>query len=182
MKQIVDHVFLGDSSDARDFLQRDYFTSAWTNPGNITGVINCSGFDPRAGKPQVENYYAPEARARLGIPFDIEYYWLNLTENSPIDRGTAERVVDFIDGHLARGGNVLVHCVAGLQRSPSIILAYLLSKGTPLMDGLHVIEGKKGGNIYPTMPMLRSIAKLHLDGRRVMDKDIARFTRMYRQS
>lgn len=28
MKQIVDRVFLGDASDARDFLQRDYFTSA----------------------------------------------------------------------------------------------------------------------------------------------------------
>lgn len=39
-----------------------------------------------------------------------------------------KRAVDFIDGCLANGGHALVHCAAGISRSATAILAYLVAK------------------------------------------------------
>ncbi len=37
-----------------------------------------------------------------------------------------ERIADKIHEHLSRGGRVMVHCVLGVSRSTSLILAYLM--------------------------------------------------------
>ena len=39
-----------------------------------------------------------------------------------------DRTYDFINRHISRGDNVLVHCMAGVSRSASIILNYIIRK------------------------------------------------------
>mmetsp|Transcript_17478 Transcript_17478/g.29039 ORF Transcript_17478/g.29039 Transcript_17478/m.29039 type:complete len:213 (-) Transcript_17478:212-850(-) len=37
-----------------------------------------------------------------------------------------DRAIDFIDGALSRGGRVLVHCVAGVSRASTLVIAFLM--------------------------------------------------------
>jgi protein tyrosine phosphatase len=46
----------------------------------------------------------------------------------------------FIDEALASGGKVLVHCMAGCSRSPTIVAAYLVSKGMPLENAMCLLR------------------------------------------
>lgn len=180
MKEIIDHVFLGNSTDATGFIERDFKKREWVNPNNVIAVVNCTGLKPyQDNEKEVENYYDDKQRKKMDIPYKIDYLFLNIFETSKITREMADNIIKFIEKNIICG-NVIVHCVAGLQRSPSVILVYLLSKGIPFIEGLHLIEERKGANIYPTLPMLRSIAKLEIDGKTVHDDVITRFTKNYR--
>jgi len=154
MKEIVDRVFLGDIHDAEAVIKGESV--------GVTGMINCT-MHP----------------VMISSRANIDVLMLYLNENSHIDRQMADKIISFIGAQIDNGGNILVHCHAGIQRSPSVVLVYLLSKGIPFLDGLHLIEEKKQGNIFPTPSMLRSIAKLRLDGKKVTDREISRFTRSY---
>lgn len=53
------------------------------------------------------------------------------------------RVVAFVDDHLSRG-RVLIHCVAGISRSPSLALCYLHEKeGWSLEEALARIQARR---------------------------------------
>jgi hypothetical protein len=54
-----------------------------------------------------------------------------------------ERVCDAIDATLASGGQVLVHCMASLSRSPCFLLAYLMrSRGLSLLDATVLLKSR----------------------------------------
>ena len=58
---------------------------------------------------------------------------------------TISQILEFIDSRLKRGVPVLVECVAGVSRSPSAILAYMVHR-----DGLTVDEAlERLRSIYP---------------------------------
>ena len=48
----------------------------------------------------------------------------------------APRAIQFIHSALSSGGNVLVHCVNGRNRSATIVLGYILEHSSELMDSL----------------------------------------------
>lgn len=53
-------------------------------------------------------------------------------------------VVDEIERQLESGNRVVVHCLAGQQRSPTVIAAYLVAKcGYSLLDAITYIRSKK---------------------------------------
>lgn len=53
-------------------------------------------------------------------------------------------VVEQIHEELQKGRRVIVHCLAGQQRSPTVIAAYLVAKcGYSLPDAIHYIRSKK---------------------------------------
>nr|MDO8109083.1 dual specificity protein phosphatase [Candidatus Sigynarchaeota archaeon] len=91
----------------------------------------------------------------------IDYLKLNLREETEIDDAMANSVIQFIEAHVSKRRNTLVHCQAGMQRSPAIIAVYLLSCGCQLFDALNIIK-KKTGIPIATEPMLRSVAKLKI--------------------
>jgi len=57
-------------------------------------------------------------RTRLVIPV-LDAAGQNLLRHFPVAKG-------FIDSAISNGGTVLVHCVAGASRSPSVVAAYLM--------------------------------------------------------
>ena len=108
MIKILNGLYLGNRESARDL-------NLLVERG-ITEVVNCAE--------EIPNYHA----ARLN------YLALNLRDPDPTFFRHVERTCVFIDSARQNGRAVLVHCLAGISRSPSVILAYLCYLGSPLEE------------------------------------------------
>src|SRR5438094_6475192 len=74
---------------------------------------------------------------------DFRYYHLKLTDPDPEFHEYIEAICRFIrQGR--RAGSVLVHCAAGLSRSPAAILAYVCSRGKRLEEALDLLRDRLG--------------------------------------
>jgi dual specificity MAP kinase phosphatase len=100
--EIIPNLFLGDSSVSanRDELQRR----------GIKRVINVS--------------------VDLPTPFeDIQYMRIPIHDNNNVSiKQYFQETFKFIDAGLKAGEGVLVHCFAGISRSPTIVFAYLMKR------------------------------------------------------
>jgi protein-tyrosine phosphatase len=55
-----------------------------------------------------------------------------------------ERALDFLDCHLAAGRPTLVHCQAGISRSATVILSYLITrKGMSLREAFLLVKERR---------------------------------------
>lgn len=117
MWRIARNLYLGDRKDAHD---RELLTGL-----GVTHVINCAR--------EVPSWY----------PTDFRYLCLRLTDPDPEFHESIETFCKFI--HKGRkAGGVLVHCAAGISRSPSVILAYLVWRGKPLDEALDLLAERVG--------------------------------------
>jgi len=74
---------------------------------------------------------------------DFRYLHLKLSDPDPDFQAHIEKFCRFI--HRGRkAGGVMVHCRAGLSRSPSAILAYLCWRGRSLDEALELIQARVG--------------------------------------
>ena len=102
--KIIDHLYIGNIYAA---LNDDII-----NDNNISIVMNCS----------------------VSIPFNesIQYkYRLSILDNETdeeINKMTQDmdKYIDIIHTHIQNNENVLVHCKAGVQRSATIVVGYLM--------------------------------------------------------
>jgi protein phosphatase slingshot len=134
MWRIARGLYLGDRLDAhdRELLKR------W----EVTHILNCAAEIPCWHRA------------------DFRYLHLKLTDPDPEFHEYIERCCRFI--HRGRkAGGVLVHCAAGLSRSPSVILAYLCQRGKTLDEALALLRrrvGEKGADfIEPDASFLEQI-------------------------
>ena len=77
------------------------------------------------------------------------------------------KAFEFIDDAKAKSGGVLVHCNAGVSRSPTVVIAYVMkSLQTPLSEAIECVRSKRSC-AYPNqgfMDQLR-LYETHLFGR-----------------
>ena len=94
----------------------------------------------------------------IRVPVDDD-----LSRQAMIDmREYLPRAVSAIDRVRSNGGNVLVHCRAGQQRSPAVIAAYLMStQGMGRDEAIRFIRDRKpdafltGVNFMPSLSSWR---------------------------
>ena len=54
------------------------------------------------------------------------------------------QAVAFIAQKVGRGGNVFVHCVAGVSRSATVCIAYGIAEGLPFAEAYRRIKAARG--------------------------------------
>jgi protein-tyrosine phosphatase len=86
---------------------------------NITEIVNCAG-------DYCPNWFESMKDDDDGN-FRYKYltFFLKDSQNENIEC-LFYRVIDFIDSALKNGKNVLVHCIQGISRSVTFVLAYLI--------------------------------------------------------
>src|SRR5262245_7655808 len=139
MWRIARGLFLGDRWSAHD---RDLLVGM-----GITHILNCAE--------EIRCFYRR----------DFRYYHMKLTDPDPDFHEYIEKFCKFI--HRGRkAGGVLVHCAAGLSRSPSAILAYLCWRGKKLPAALELLQRRVGEDerqfIEPDASFLEQI-ELHFE-------------------
>ena len=75
-------------------------------------------------------------------------------------RQVAGEAIAIIDAVAKNGEHILVHCSAGISRSPAIIAAYLIRrKGMRLNDALELLKEKRGA-VNPNGGFLRDLKEM----------------------
>jgi len=90
-------------------------------------------------------------------PNDLEYKVMPISDTLNGDLlSILPECIKFIEEGLQRG-SVIVHCLAGISRSASVIIAFLMYKNkTPFNDALNFVK-KKRPRIDPNMGFLRQL-------------------------
>lgn len=124
--KINDHVYLG-SFDAASYSNLKEF--------NITAVV-CLANDSHIYSDDINLYHINDICNDLSS----DSFTLNKLEKG----------VEFIEQQVDAGVNVLVHCVAGSSRSPTLIIAYLIkSKKMSVLDACMFVR-ERASHINPT--------------------------------
>ena len=137
---IADHIFLGSEKCASDF--------NFLAKNNITRVLVIGR--------HIEQFFETDPRfTYLQIPINDE-----TTENI---RQYFDQCFAFIEERLAKDGetegNLLVHCVAGMSRSPTVVIAYLMEKySLSAADALNFVKHKRS-IVNPNAGFLRQLKK-----------------------
>lgn len=115
MYEIVPHLYLSNYNDAKN-VPRGFF------------VVNCT-----MSLPMVQAY-----GMRLPVNDDLQLNSIQTMSRAlPV-------VVEHIDNVITSGGDVLVHCAAGQQRSAAVVAAYLMyTAGMSRQQAIDFIKSKK---------------------------------------
>jgi len=87
------------------------------------------------------------AAANLKPAFPEKYTYLNIHLIDHDDKditGHFDEVFDWIHSAIEKGGNVLVHCAAGVSRSAAFVIAYIMkSQKKPYEDAFNMVFEKR---------------------------------------
>lgn len=137
MDQITEKIWLGDSHAAMDIKS--------LRQAGITAVLNVAkdwGFS---------NYKDPS----------INYYHVGLIDGSGNEQYEFDAAVHTLESILHDGHKVLVHCHAGVSRSPTIVATYIAKQTGHSLNHSIDFVGEKRGIINPHLA-LRQLARKHL--------------------
>ena len=124
MTQIVTGLYLGDYEDAS---KQSRLTER-----NITHIVNCAK--------EHKNYF----------PNEYMYLTLNLDDSEQqVIYDRLEKSFNFIKKALDNGGSVLVHCHAGISRSASIVIYYLMKVTKSPYDRIYSFVKSKRAQVSP---------------------------------
>ncbi|XP_017774409.1 PREDICTED: dual specificity protein phosphatase 13-like [Nicrophorus vespilloides] len=136
-------LYLGDKYAAKDkrFLVKN----------GITHVLNCAEGSDEYQVNTSEAYYRDAKIHYFGIPGHDRPSW-----NISVYFESAAR---FIDAAIRGGGRVLIHCVVGISRSATIVIAYLMiCRGMSAAEALQFVFRRR--RVFPNEGFLHHIAQL----------------------
>ena len=118
---IKDTLYLGSVKSARALKALENF--------EIYGILNCAGIGTKSQLSKLE--YSHKFKKHSFDASDSSDY--------NIIKQNAQESFDFINTCLDENRKVLVHCVAGANRSATIVVAYLVYKGDTLFDAVRKV-------------------------------------------
>lgn len=119
MSKIFDNLYLGSKNEASDV--------GWLKKNYVTHIVNCA-FEIQSYFP---NYFSYLNLKLDDVPSQTLYHVL-------------EKSFNFILEAIGKGGTVFVHCAAGISRSVSIVIYFIMkSKEVPFEKALEYVKNKR---------------------------------------
>ncbi|XP_076161561.1 dual specificity protein phosphatase 3 isoform X2 [Ptiloglossa arizonensis] len=141
--EVYPGIYIGDVATAKNKL--------YLNKLGITHLLNCAAGQGFGFANTGKNFYQDTTIRYLGLPLsdfittDISKYFYTAAE--------------FIDEAVSTGGKAFVHCMVGMSRSATCVLAYLMIKKEMLaVDAIQTV--RKNRCIQPNMGFIRQLAQL----------------------
>lgn len=141
--EVYPRIYIGNAATAKD---KKYLKIL-----GITHVLNAAEGRTFGYVNTSQNYYLNTGIQYLGLPLadlpavDISKYFYT--------------AASFIDEAVSSNGKIFVHCMAGLSRSATCVLAYLMIKKNMLaVDAIRIVREKRG--IHPNYGFLHQLAQL----------------------
>ncbi len=137
---------------------KDDYKPIEINPHLYLGSIGCA-----SNLKQLQNYKITHiVCAAFGVknffPDKFKYYNINILDSDKENiKQYFNESFEFIDKAIKNGGNVLVHCHAGVSRSSSILIAYIMkSQKLKLVKVLELIRTKRE-KVSPNIGFLQQL-------------------------
>ncbi|XP_015179701.1 PREDICTED: dual specificity protein phosphatase 3-like isoform X1 [Polistes dominula] len=141
--EVYPGIFIGDEATAKN---KNYLAMI-----GITHLLNAAEGKKFGFVNTDRNYYSNTRIKYLGLPLadcpsvDISKYFYT--------------AASFIDEAVSNNGKVFVHCVVGVSRSATCVLAYLMIKKNMLaVDAVRIVREKR--DIYPNYGFRNQLAQL----------------------
>lgn len=152
MSRINDYLYIGDYKDAGDY-------HMLKNRG-ITHILCAAG------------------ELRPNFPDHFEYKYIRGSDDPYFDLSRHfDEAADFIHGAVRGGGQVLIHCYAGVSRSTSCTIAYLIKhEGYTFEEALELCRSGRS-IVEPNsgfVQQLRSFCRKHREQRSRKEQDLRR--------
>lgn len=145
MSYISGRIYIGDRHDAHN--------DEWLQHHKIRAVLNCSEELPNNSK----HFFSLDKSKRL-------YLKLPMKDDKREDiQHCMIRAVDFIK-EAVKVGNVLVHCSAGISRSVSMVMAYLICVKKKTCKDAYVHIQRKRDIAYPNSGYRAQLQNLEKHG------------------
>jgi len=111
------------------------------------------------------------------FPDDFRYMHIKI-HDTPLDNalGCFDQATEFIHTAVSQRRSVLVHCSAGVSRSATFVIAYLMKIGNiSLKDALMALRAKRG----TIMPNYGFLAQLHKEEERLFGQNSITLEQLY---
>lgn len=137
--RVTDHLYLSNRRVANDFLQ--------VARCKITCIVNVT-----------------ETRSNITPAPEVEYFHLPISDSpeSPLSEHFDE-VAEKIQLNATRGGRTLVHCNAGVSRSASLCMAYLMKhQGVSLLEAHRTVKACRP-MVRPNMGFWKQLIRYEME-------------------
>ena len=138
MKEVFKGLYVGNEDDVPKARERGYAIVSACKDGK-TSHRQLLGYETRG---------APKSSPEYLVARRKDHLYLNLIDGDDptyIPDKVIDAALSFIAEKLDKGQSVLVHCVEGLSRSPSIVLMWLVKNGKLPTEG----AVRKFKQLYP---------------------------------
>ncbi|XP_034950054.1 dual specificity protein phosphatase 3 [Chelonus insularis] len=141
--EVYPGIFIGDASTAKN---REYLMRI-----GVTHVVNAAEGNRFGHVNTNQNYYSTTPIKYLGLP---------LTDLPSVDISQYFNVVaNFIDDAIRSGGKVFVHCMLGISRSSTCVIAFLMIKrNMTAEEAIRLV--RKSRDVHPNDGFLHQLASL----------------------
>ena len=128
------------------------------NPHLYLGSIGCASNLKQLQNFKITHIVCAASGVKNFFPDKFKYFNINILDSDKENiKQYFKESFDFIDKAIKNGGNVLVHCHAGVSRSSSILIAYIMKSQKMKLDKILELLKTKREKVSPNAGFLQQL-------------------------